>query len=88
MAPRWRVEPPAFHGLGAEPVRTPLAGAFVVGPSALPALGQEGELLAAWSAARLITRTDKRKEQMRRDMWSKIPARLSTDATQSGGSLQ
>jgi phytoene dehydrogenase-like protein len=72
MAPRWRVEPPAFHGLGAEPVRTPLAGAFVVGPSALPALGQEGELLAAWSAARLITRTDKRKEQMRRDMWSKI----------------
>jgi hypothetical protein len=38
----------------------------------LPALGQEGELLAAWSAARLITRTDRRKEQMRREMWSKI----------------
>ena len=72
MAARWRIEPPAFHGLAAEPVRNPLAGAYVVGPSTLPALGQEGELLAAWSAARLITRTDKRKEQMRRDMWSKI----------------
>jgi phytoene dehydrogenase-like protein len=72
MVPRWRVDPPTFHGLGAEPIRTPLAGAFILGPSALPALGQEGELLAAWSAARLITRTDRRKEQMRREMWSKI----------------
>jgi hypothetical protein len=72
MAARWRVDPPGFHGLGAEPVRTPLGGAFVVGPSALPALGQEGELLAAWSAARMITRTDKRKERMRRDMWNKV----------------
>jgi hypothetical protein len=72
MTPRWHVDVPGFYGLGAEPIRTPLAGAFVVGPSALPTLGQEGELLAAWSAARLITRTDKRKERMRRDMWSKI----------------
>jgi phytoene dehydrogenase-like protein len=72
MAARWKVDPPTFHGLAAEPIRTPLGGAFVLGPSALPALGQEGELLAAWSAARLITRTDRRKEQMRREMWSKI----------------
>ena len=72
MAPRWRVEPPAFHGLpgGADPHAA--RGRLLVGPSALPALGQEGELLAAWSAARLITRTDRRKEQMRREMWSKI----------------
>jgi glycine/D-amino acid oxidase-like deaminating enzyme len=72
MAARWHVQPAGFHGLAAEPLRTPLAGAFVVGPSTLPALGQEGELLAAWSAARMITRTDKRKERMRRDMWSKV----------------
>ncbi len=72
MAARWRVDPPTFYGLGAEPIRTPLGGAFILGPSALPALGQEGELLAAWSAARLITRTDRRKERMRREMWSKI----------------
>jgi len=72
MAARWRVEPLSFHGLAAEPIRTPLDGAFAVGPSALPALGQEGELLVAWSAARLITRTDPRKERMRREMWSKV----------------
>jgi phytoene dehydrogenase-like protein len=72
MTARWKVDAPSFHGLAAEPIRTPLGGAFVLGPSALPALGQEGELLAAWSAARLITRTDRRKERMRREMWSKI----------------
>ncbi len=72
MAACWRVDPPTFHGLAAEPIRTPLAGAFVVGPSALPALGLEGELLAAWSAARMITRTDRRRERMRREMWSKV----------------
>ena len=72
MAACWHVDPPAFHGLAAEPIRTPLAGAFVVGPSALPALGLEGELLAAWSAARMITRTDRRRERMRREMWSKV----------------
>jgi hypothetical protein len=72
MSARWQVEPATFHGLAGEPIRTPLSGAFVVGPSALPALGQEGELLAAWSAARMITRTDGRKERMRRDMWSKV----------------
>jgi hypothetical protein len=72
MPARWQVQPASFHGLGGEPIRTPLGGAFVVGPSALPALGQEGELLAAWSAARMITRTDGRKERMRKDMWSKV----------------
>jgi phytoene dehydrogenase-like protein len=72
MATRWQVDPPTFYGLGGEPIRTPLGGTFVVGSSTLPALGQEGELLAAWGAARLITRTDRRKERMRREMWSKI----------------
>jgi hypothetical protein len=28
--------------------------------------------LAAWGAARMVTRTDKRRERMRREMWSKI----------------
>lgn len=72
MAARWRVDPPSFHRLAGEPIRTPLAGALAVGPATLPALGQEGELLAAWSAARLVTRTDRRRERMRREMWNKI----------------
>jgi hypothetical protein len=72
MTPRWRVEPRTMNGLSAEPLRGPIGNSFLVGRSALPALGQEGELLAAWGAARLITKTDRRKEKMRRDMWSKI----------------
>jgi len=72
MRPRWHVESPDLHGLAGEPVRLPLPGCFGVGSAALPALGQEGELLAAWSAARLITRTDQRKERMRRELWSKM----------------
>ena len=72
MIPKWRSDPAQLHGLAGEPLRTPLTNAFTVGRSALPALGQEGELLAAWSASRIITRTDRRKEKMRRDMWSKV----------------
>jgi hypothetical protein len=72
MVPRYHVDPAAFHGLAAEPLRAPLANACIVGKTVLPALGQEGELLAAWGAARIITRTDRRKERMRREMWSKV----------------
>ena len=61
-----------LHGLAGEPLRAPLANACLAGRTALPTLGQEGELLAAWGAARIITRTDRRKEQMRREMWSKV----------------
>lgn len=72
MVPRFRVTPPQLHGLGGEPIRTGLGNVFVTGRSTLPALGQEGELLAAWGVARVITRTDRRKEKMLREMWSKV----------------
>jgi hypothetical protein len=72
MVPRWNIDPSSFHGLAGEPLRAPLGNACITGRTALPALGQEGELLAAWGAARIITRTDRRKEQMRREMWSKV----------------
>src|SRR5262249_52768415 len=68
MVPRFRVDPPQLEGLAGEPIRTTLGNVFVTGRSVLPALGQEGELLAAWGAARIITRTDKRKEKMLREM--------------------
>jgi len=70
--PQWEIDPPQLYGLGGEALRAPIGNGFIVGRTAMPALGQEGELLAAWSAARLITRTDRRKEKMRRDMWSKV----------------
>lgn len=72
MIPRFRVTPPQLHGLAGEALRTPLENMFVVGRSTLPALGQEGELLAAWGVSRIITRTDRRKEKMLREMWSKV----------------
>ena len=72
MIPRFAVTPTQLHGLAGEPIRTGLGNVFVTGRSTLPALGQEGELLAAWGVARVITRTDRRKEKMLREMWSKV----------------
>lgn len=72
MIPRFDVTPGHLHGLAGEPLRTALGNVFVTGRSTLPALGQEGELLAAWGVARVITRTDRRKEKMLREMWNKV----------------
>jgi hypothetical protein len=72
MQKLWTIEPRGFLDLAGEPVRGPIPGTYLVGSTVLPALGQEGELLAAWSAARLITRSDKNRQKMRRQMWSKI----------------
>jgi len=66
------VDPLGFLGLAGEPVRGPLEGTLLCGASVLPALGQEGRLLAASSAARLVTKTDGRKTRMRREMWTKL----------------
>ncbi len=66
------VEPPGYLGIAGEPLRGPLARSFLTGRSVLPSLGQEGELLAAWSVARIITGSDRRRARMRRDMWSRI----------------
>jgi phytoene dehydrogenase-like protein len=72
MGLQYTVEEPRLHGLAGEPLRGPLERSFLVGKTVLPALGQEGELLAACSAARLITRTDPRREKMRLEMWNKV----------------
>jgi hypothetical protein len=72
MIARHRVTPAALGGLAGEPIRTALGNTFVTGRTVLPALGQEGQLLAAWGVARIITRTDRRKEKMLREMWSKV----------------
>lgn len=72
MVRQLEVDPPGYLGLGGEPIRGPIERTLLVGRSVLPGLGQEGQLLAAWGAARLVTRTDRRKERMRRDMWSKV----------------
>jgi hypothetical protein len=72
MQPQLEVDPPGYLGLAGEPIRGPIERTLLVGRSVLPGLGQEGQLLAAWGAARLVTRTDRLKERMRRDMWNKV----------------
>jgi hypothetical protein len=72
MVRQIEVDPPGYLGLGGEPIRGPIERTLLVGRTVLPGLGQEGELLAAWGAARLVTRTDRKKERMRRDMWTKV----------------
>ena len=68
----WSAEPAGYLGLAGEPVRGPIGGSYLVGSTVLPALGQEGQLIAATSAARLITRGDRTREKLRREMWTKI----------------
>lgn len=68
----WSVEPPEFHQLAGEPARGPIPNTYLVGKSVLPTLGQEGELLAAWSVAKLITKRNSTRQRMHRRMWTKI----------------
>lgn len=72
MVKNLEVDPPGYLGLAGEPIRGPIERTLLCGRSVLPSLGQEGELLAAWGAARLVTRSDRKKERMRREMWSKV----------------
>ena len=68
----WKVEPTGYLGIAGEPIRGPIPNTYLVGKTVLPGLGQEGELMAAFGAAKLITRKDGARQKMRRQMWSKI----------------
>jgi phytoene dehydrogenase-like protein len=69
---QWTVDPPGFLNLQGEPIRGPIAGSYLVGKTTLPALGQEGELLSAWSVARLLTKKDASRQRRRRQLWNKF----------------
>jgi hypothetical protein len=72
MERRWSIDPPGFLDVAGEPLRGPIAGSYLVGKTVLPGLGQEGELLAAWSVARILTKKDSVRQRRRRQMWTKI----------------
>jgi hypothetical protein len=72
MERQLEVDPPGFLGIAGEPLRGPIERTLLLGASVLPGLGQEGQLLAACSAARLVTRSDKRRARVRREMWTKM----------------
>ncbi|MCB9611387.1 MAG: hypothetical protein H6721_09105 [Sandaracinus sp.] len=59
-------------GVAGLPLRTPLRRLLLCGPHNLPGLGLEGSLVAAWSAARVVTRNDRRREWMRRGLWTRM----------------
>lgn len=69
---QWSVEPRGYLDLAGEPLAGPIAGSYLVGKTVLPALGQEGELIAAWSIARLLTRRDSVRQRRRRQLWTKV----------------
>jgi phytoene dehydrogenase-like protein len=72
MECQWTVEPSGAFGVMGEPLRGPIQGSYLVGKTALPALGQEGELLAAWGVARILTKRDRARQRRRRQLWTKI----------------
>jgi hypothetical protein len=69
---QWSLEQRGFLELAGEPIRGPIPGTYLVGSSVLPALGQEGEVMAALSVARVVTRKDGGHQRMRQKMWSRI----------------
>lgn len=59
-------------GLCALPVRTPIRRLLLCNGQVVPGLGAEGQLLAAWSAARIVSRSDERPAILRRRLWMKL----------------
>jgi phytoene dehydrogenase-like protein len=59
-------------GLCALPLRTPIKRLLICNGQVVPGLGVEGQLLAAWSAARIVARSDKRPAILRRGLWTKL----------------
>jgi hypothetical protein len=72
MQPRLEVKPLGYLGLAGEPVRGPVPGTYLLGPSVLPLLGQEGEVLAATSVVHILTSKDTKRQKRRRLMWTKL----------------
>jgi phytoene dehydrogenase-like protein len=59
-------------GVCALPIRTPLRRLLLCNDQVVPGLGLEGTFLTAWSAARIVTKSDRKKEWMRRGLWTKV----------------
>lgn len=59
-------------GLCALPIRTPISRLLFCNTQVVPGLGSEGALLAACSAARVVSWADRSKGWMRRRLWTKV----------------
>jgi phytoene dehydrogenase-like protein len=73
--PRWLLRPPPESGLlgvGNLPHRTGIKGLLLSGDQVVSGLGLEGELIAAWGAARIAGKMDPRRERLLRSMRAKV----------------
>ncbi len=59
-------------GACALPVRTPIKRLLLCNEQVVPGLGIEGLCLAAWSSARVVTKSDGKRDWMRRGRWGKL----------------
>ncbi|MBX3272540.1 MAG: hypothetical protein KF729_19935 [Sandaracinaceae bacterium] len=59
-------------GIAALPVRAPVKRLLFASDQVVPGLGLEGLFLAAWSAARVVSRADARRDRLRRGRWGKL----------------
>lgn len=59
-------------GVCALPVRAPLKRLLLANEQVVPGLGLEGLFLTAWSAARIVSKSDGKKTWSRRNLWGKL----------------
>ena len=59
-------------GLCALPLRTPIRRLVLCNTQVMPGLGQEGQLITAWCAAKVITKSDKSRSWIQRGMWTRL----------------
>ena len=59
-------------GICGLPVRTPVRRLLLCNDQIVPGLGAEGAFVTAASVARVVARKDRRKEWMRRGLWTKV----------------
>lgn len=59
-------------GVCALPVRAPIRRLLLANEQVVPGLGLEGLFLSAWSAARVVSKADGKKDWMRRGRWGKL----------------
>jgi phytoene dehydrogenase-like protein len=69
---RWRPRAEGTFGVGSMPHRTGIRGLLLSGAQVVSGLSTEGELLAAWGAARIAGRLDPGRERLVRSMRSKV----------------
>jgi hypothetical protein len=72
MATIVRVNPLGPLDVTGLPHRTGLKNLILACRQVVPGLGIEGEFLTALGAARIITKSDRRKRKFRREAWTKI----------------